>query len=818
MQKKFPQKSDFISILFLFILLIAAVGMLIFPNKMYGSEMDWQFQHTVFPDYLRQLYYDTGDIFPDFAMNLGGGQNIYNIVYYGLFNPLILPSYLFPTLEMTTYISIISIVAVLSATIIMYAFFRKKDVTPFTSFCLSVIFMFSGGMFFHSHRHIMFMLYMPFLILALWGVDKKLEEGKNALLSIAIFLIIMTSYYYSISAIIATIIYGVYRYIALNKSVRIKSFIIDGINFISPVFVGVLMSTFLILPTFYVILTNRTSVNTDENLLNLLLPAVNLHFILYRYYGIGLGLIGLISIIYLLTQRREKRFLGIMLALPVVFPIITYVLNGFMYVEGKILIPFLPLMIISIKEFLVWSSQVLNRKVLMRPLMCLLMISSVSIGLIGSSMDDYVEERALDSSEYENIVREIISGDDGFYRISTSNMGMSEINTVADKNHNISTLYSSTTNLNYHEAYFDIFNNNHRNRSSNIISETENPIFNIVNGSKYIVSKKGAGEFNTYGHEEVEEIAHEEKNENETDNNNDNSNFNDIGNENDGLVVYENRLAFPIIYGSSNIFSTNYFGSLTYPYNNELLLEGVVVENANLGVESIKTEFNFEEVHLPEEFLIEFKTFGDSYEINGNETETYEYKLPYYMQGKILIINFENNSNETSPGKDMTIGINDQNNRLTMEDWKYHNGNYNFNYVFASSDLDMLTFQFSKGLHSIENVQIFVGELGYLDSVSDGIIEAQINDVHGDIISGEISMGEDGYLVTSIPYSEGFELTVNGERIEIEKVNGRYVGAELSAGDHEFTLEFKAPLKNAGIVVSSVGIILFGFLLYLETQ
>ena len=50
----------------------------------FGANMDWISQHSVIPDYFRKQFYETGNLFPEFAMNLGGGQNIYNYSYYGL--------------------------------------------------------------------------------------------------------------------------------------------------------------------------------------------------------------------------------------------------------------------------------------------------------------------------------------------------------------------------------------------------------------------------------------------------------------------------------------------------------------------------------------------------------------------------------------------------------------------------------------------------------------------------------------------------------------------------------------------------------------
>ena len=54
----------------------------------FGSKVDWISQHSVFPDYFRQQFYDTGDFFPEFAAGIGGGQNIYNFAYYGLYSPV----------------------------------------------------------------------------------------------------------------------------------------------------------------------------------------------------------------------------------------------------------------------------------------------------------------------------------------------------------------------------------------------------------------------------------------------------------------------------------------------------------------------------------------------------------------------------------------------------------------------------------------------------------------------------------------------------------------------------------------------------------
>ena len=97
-------------------------GILIFPltagilfllqntsHTIAGSQIDWISQHTVLAEYFRQRFYSTHEFFPQFASELGGGQNIYNFAYYGLYSPLVLLSYAFPFLSMEMWFQIMGI-------------------------------------------------------------------------------------------------------------------------------------------------------------------------------------------------------------------------------------------------------------------------------------------------------------------------------------------------------------------------------------------------------------------------------------------------------------------------------------------------------------------------------------------------------------------------------------------------------------------------------------------------------------------------------------------------------------------------------------
>ena len=176
-------------------------------TNMFGSNTDWINQHTIIPEYFRQTFYKTGSLIPNLALNYGAGENIYNFSYYGFLSPLILPSYLLPFISMTTYMTIIDILVVITSAILFYHFLKKHDFDSHISLTVSLLLVLSAPFIFQMHRHIMFVNYMPFLILSLFGVDKLLKENKKSLLIISIFLMIMTSYYYSVCGILVLGIY-----------------------------------------------------------------------------------------------------------------------------------------------------------------------------------------------------------------------------------------------------------------------------------------------------------------------------------------------------------------------------------------------------------------------------------------------------------------------------------------------------------------------------------------------------------------------------------------------------------------------------------
>ena len=166
MNKKFTKK-DYLNITILTLFVIVLVLILTRGKYIYGSTTDWKDQHYILAEYFRNLFYHTGELIPEFALNIGSGQNIFNFAYYGLLNPIILISYLLPFIDMMHYVIISSILIVIISMILFYKWLKNNQMSTNICFLTSFIFVASSPLLFNSHRHIMFMNYMTFLLLGL---------------------------------------------------------------------------------------------------------------------------------------------------------------------------------------------------------------------------------------------------------------------------------------------------------------------------------------------------------------------------------------------------------------------------------------------------------------------------------------------------------------------------------------------------------------------------------------------------------------------------------------------------------------------------
>lgn len=74
-------------------------------------------------------------------------------------------------------------------------------------------------------------------------------------------------------------------------------------------------------------------------------------------------------------------------------------------------------------------------------------------------------------------------------------------------------------------------------------------------------------------------------------------------------------------------------------------------------------------------------------------------------------------------------------------------------------------------------------------------------------VTGTSQSARPSVLTTSIPYSKGWHLTVDGKQQATKKVNVGFVGAQLPAGNHRIRLTYQTPGLKAGELATLLGVL-----------
>ncbi|MEI3112601.1 MAG: YfhO family protein [[Ruminococcus] lactaris] len=385
-------------------------GILIFPltagilfllqntsHTIAGSQIDWISQHTVLAEYFRQRFYSTHEFFPQFASELGGGQNIYNFAYYGLYSPLVLLSYAFPFLSMEVWFQIMGILTHTADGVLCFFWLNRHLKKPY-SICGAMVLMCSSAVVYHTYAQVMFVDYLPFLLLMLIGVDTCRKTKGKVLLIIGAMGTVLTSFYFAPAAFTAVGIYvlcGTKIESTGKGTGRLKSvllFLKDCLWQLFPVFYGIVLSAFYLCPVLCTLAGGRSG-GKDIQATDLFVPDVTVGKYLYKPYGLGMTAIAVMAVCMWIIRGRkigkERWKLALLLAVIFLLPVFPWLLNGGLYARSKAFLPFLPLVCFLTASFLETLSdqnQIFSGKQL---LTCFAAAGAVLLyGAVGSSGEE----------------------------------------------------------------------------------------------------------------------------------------------------------------------------------------------------------------------------------------------------------------------------------------------------------------------------------------------------------------------------------------------------------------------------------------------
>ncbi len=143
--------------------------------------------------------------------------------------------------------------------------------------------------------------------------------------------------------------------------------------------------------------------------------------------------------------------------------------------------------------------------------------------------------------------------------------------------------------------------------------------------------------------------------------------------------------------------------------------------------------------------------------------------------------------------------------------------NYDINLGYTKSGMKKVTIVFKEtGIYTFDEIKIIAQPMdGYVEKVSERTKDTLQNlDIDYNVITGNITLAESKLLCLSMPYADGWTAYVNGEKVELLKVNGMYCGLMLDSGENEIELRYQTPGLKYGAVISLISVALFTFFLF----
>lgn len=805
----------------------------------FGAKVDWLSQHSVLPDYFRQQFYATGKFFPEFAANLGGGQNIYHFAYYGLYSPLILPSYLLPFVKMSDYIMAVSITGLTASVLLFYYWLKSRKTDTGTAFILSLMFLLAGPMIGQYSGQIMFVDYMPFLCLALIGVDRYFEQEKSGLFTVSVFLMIMTSFYFSIGGMLSLVLYGLHRYFEQREGnrVTVRSFLRDGLCFVRSMILAVLMSGFFLVPT-ALALTGGRSKEQNTSFVSFFIPQITVERFAYSIYGIGLTtLVITVLLTGLLYRKVYEKVLTYGCVIVLVIPVFAYLLNGGLYIRDKVFIPFLPLLCYLISIYLekcrkrelsfiagmipyiittifvyMARNQFVSKgigesiwKVLLAEsilfLICyvlycaikrhykemkeILMLALPSVICLAVTMNTFYQmkpDRYVSRKLYRDVIgeqnRQAVKEalkDDDGY-YRTEQMGSDDEN-AADLNR-IWDVEQNITSI-YSSAYNPDYQT-FRQKTFGLEEPFRNGMMQSVSKNPVFQRMMGVryivSDSDVPGYTLVKKCG--------------------------TTGIYQNKDAAPVMYATDRVMTEEEYKKLAFPYNQTAFLEYAVV-----GEHTESSDQNIMTAYAPVSLkMANNRTTG------GAEQKTMQ------QEGQKQILFLRVRVDNAHPNKDVAVWINGIRNKLSAKDHVYYNENKIFTYAVPLKDgEDNISVTFGKGKYRLRHVQAYLGSLPERSELLyQSEIQVDKKQTEDNVIQGTICVKKDGWFITSIPYDKHFKIYIDGKETEIQKVNTAFLGCKIESGNHELKIIYHAPGTTTGKVLSLIGIA--GFVLVLVQE
>lgn len=562
---------------------------------------------------------------------------------------------------------------------------------------------------------------------------------------------------------------------------------------------------------------------------------------LYDPYGLGLSAMAVIIIcIWICAGKCKERKMALFLAVIFVIPVFPWILNGGLYVRSKAFLPFLPLVVFLCARFfdriaddpsraererftgkallagclagtvflLVGSRDFLGKEehflLLLDLVVCwaalavsvrwkrnlsaflavCVMLAFCVAEILGTgdlrvskqSAEELHDQATKEAVEFalENetqVVRAEVRGDSEYKRAN--------LNRVWRAGQNLTTCYSSLENSAYND-FRESIGLARSTRNLLIQDAQSNPLFLRFMGVKYLIGEELAGWNYVCGAGQS--------------------------------GVYENGEAAPVFYLTDQTVSEEDFEKLSWQEKQIALLEAASVpdhsEKNGTIRQNILSEMEAAVAERQDENGI-VSWDGSAAHIEAEKDIEGVISLERQTEeGEYVFLSFKVKNYRST--KDVSVTVNGVKNKLSSTSTEYYNENEVFHYVFSLPEgTQELTVQFGEGTYEISEIDCCAAKVdeGRNAALYQGAANLEALS-SGDGFEGEIRAEEGQWLITSLPYDENFEILADGEQVEVQRVNGGFLGAEMPEGTYKVEIRYRSNGSAAGMFLSGLSVLI----------
>lgn len=842
-KKIFSYFLAFIIPMLIMVLLYMIVGIYPFGSKTVLT-VDLQNQYVEFFSAFKDIVQNGGNIFYSFSKTLGG--NMYGLICYYLLSPFNIILLLFSKANIIDAVFLINVLKIGFCGLTSFIYFDKTfKYKTSVSFMFSICYSLMAYNIVYS-QNIMWLDGVIWLPIVFLGIDKLLNK-KPILFFISLTISIFSNYYIGYMTCIASLIYFIYKlYLKNNYKFSIKKDIKEILYFFKYTLLSVGVTAIIIIPSIFSLLAGKVSSSLSEfipkqtyaffDLLSkfylgsfknsdlsggtpivyvsvimiflLFLYFVNkkidykekkasaillsVFFISFTFYSVDLiwhtfqhpaGFSYRYSFIFdfVLLIIAYKSYINInkidkdkLFKFLIISFIITIAVDKFVYTQQsfyKIIGTFILLLIYSLYLYY-RKNKNLNIFIIILVVIEMFINSLlVVVNIKYFSRNEYVDF----VNNYSEIINSIKKDDSNFYRLesetnySTNDPMLLNYNGIS----HFSSTYESKNNKLLGD-YLGIFN---RFYITNYLGST--PVTNSLFNIKYVLSKRKLPYYQLL----------------KTENN---------------INLYKNNNYLPFMFMVDGNVLDMKLNKLE-PFNNQNLILNTmtntnknVFENNNFNItlnnvkqnEKVTKYKEYKKVNLNKDASI---TFDINVEYDGllyaYISSDYNKKVDILLNGESIIDTEEENSYRYNI---LELGNYKKGDKVSLE------------IILLEDDLKITDYVFSTF-----NETEFKEKINLLNS-NDSF---KMEEFKTNYIKGKINVSDSNQILyTSIPVDNGWNIYIDGRKVEYDVIMDTFIGLTLDSGEHTIEFEYIPRGFTSGMCVSMLSIALLGYAIYSERK